>query len=115
MENRSRPLDQSIELNSVLPTPRGAYSIARLRSGKIGLSNISRGGTSIARKSLKPMDLERLQVADRAMTRAITWSCPQNRFQNRAMLSSNMDLLGELLRKTRRDTTRQRSHLLLRL
>ena len=37
--------------------PRGAYSIAKLRSGKIGSSSISRDGISMARKSSKPMDL----------------------------------------------------------
>jgi hypothetical protein len=41
-------------LNHDLPTPRGAYSIARLLSGRIGPNNISLAGISRFIKSLNP-------------------------------------------------------------
>lgn len=47
----ANPMDSP---NQDLPTPRGAYNIAKLRSGKIGESNISLAGTSIFRKSFIP-------------------------------------------------------------
>ena len=41
--------------NQDLPTPLGAYSIAKLRSGIIGESNISLAGTSRFKKSVIPI------------------------------------------------------------
>ena len=38
-----------------LPTPRGAYNIAKLRSGKIGERSISLAGTSRFKKSVIPI------------------------------------------------------------
>jgi hypothetical protein len=45
------PIERASQL---LPSCRGAYSIARLRSGKIGASSISLAGISRLRKSLIP-------------------------------------------------------------
>ena len=47
----ANPMDRP---NHDLPTPRGAYSIAKLRSGKIGESNISLAGISMFKKSFIP-------------------------------------------------------------
>ena len=47
----ANPMDRP---NQDLPTPRGAYSVAKLRSGKIGESNISLAGISMFKKSFIP-------------------------------------------------------------
>ena len=57
--NRS-PIER---IKSVLPTPRGAYSIANFVRAKSG-DSISRGGISNARESLIRLALERLKLAD---------------------------------------------------
>jgi hypothetical protein len=41
--------------NQDLPTPLGAYNIAKLRSGKMEESNISLGGISMFKKSAMPI------------------------------------------------------------
>jgi hypothetical protein len=48
----ANPMDRP---NHDFPTPRGAYSMAKLRSGKMGESNISLAGTSSFKKSLIPI------------------------------------------------------------
>jgi predicted DNA-binding ribbon-helix-helix protein len=47
-----KPIERASQL---LPKPRGAYSIDSDRSGKIGLSSISRAGISRRRNSLNPI------------------------------------------------------------
>jgi hypothetical protein len=94
-------------LNKVLPTPLGAYSIARLRSGKIGSSNISLGGILIARKSSKPMDLRATTGRSAVTSRELSPRDRKNAFQNAACAIKQHGFARRTVARIPRDTTRE--------